>query len=160
MRVFVSFLSRFSFVRRLSGFSLASCLRPFLSRMRHICGADVRKTERRSPPRCFFFFSFFADRRGLVRRRRVVDRPPRTMLNRVLCPIEVFRFSSPCAALRCLTALPAQVLQHCSVQLFFTSTRPPSHTRPAASPSCPPTAAGGPTCPSGPSESSFHLGFA
>ncbi|XP_056908284.1 zinc finger CCHC domain-containing protein 14 isoform X2 [Takifugu flavidus] len=47
---------------------------------------------------------------------------------------------------RCLTALPGHVLQHASVQLFFTSTRPPSHSHPATLPSPPTTALGTPAC--------------
>ncbi|KAF0041522.1 hypothetical protein F2P81_007420 [Scophthalmus maximus] len=51
---------------------------------------------------------------------------------------------------RCPTALPGHVLQHHSVQLFFTSARPLSPTRRSSlppSPSSPPTAPVAPTCP-------------
>ncbi|KAK2841875.1 hypothetical protein Q5P01_012075 [Channa striata] len=51
---------------------------------------------------------------------------------------------------RCLTALPCHVLQHQSVQLFFTSTRPLSPNFPTSLtplPSSPPTAPVAPTCP-------------
>lgn len=56
---------------------------------------------------------------------------------------------SPCS---CLTALPCHVLQHHSVQLFFTSARPLSPNCPA-SPSSPPTAPEPQTCPFTPSSS-------
>ncbi|CAB1423001.1 unnamed protein product [Pleuronectes platessa] len=65
---------------------------------------------------------------------------------------------------RCLTALPGHVLQHHSVQLFFTSTRPLSPKCPSSlssssppSPSSPPTAPVAPTCPF---TSSSNLGCA
>ncbi|XP_068169375.1 zinc finger CCHC domain-containing protein 14 isoform X2 [Antennarius striatus] len=51
---------------------------------------------------------------------------------------------------RCVTALPCHVLQHHSVQLFFTSTRPLSPDCPASLPplpSSPPTAPVAPNCP-------------
>lgn len=69
-------------------------------------------------------------------------------------------FLSSCR-FRCLAALPAHVLQHCGVQLFFTSTRPPSHTHPATLPSSPTTAPGTSSCEfsSNSSESLFHLRF-
>lgn len=65
----------------------------------------------------------------------------------------------PLCCLRCLTGLPGHVLQHCSVQLFFTSTRPPSHSHPATL-AAPPTAAlGSPACgfSSNSSEFLFYL---
>ncbi|KAM7413965.1 hypothetical protein PAMA_018992 [Pampus argenteus] len=55
---------------------------------------------------------------------------------------------------RCLTALPCHVLQHHSVQLFFTSTRPLSPNCPSSLPplpSSPPTAPVAPSCPFTPS---------
>ncbi|XP_053174586.1 zinc finger CCHC domain-containing protein 14 [Scomber japonicus] len=57
---------------------------------------------------------------------------------------------------RCLTALPCHVLQHHSVQLFFTSTRPLSPNCPSSLlplPSSPPTAPVAPSCPFTPSSS-------
>ncbi|KAM4572723.1 zinc finger CCHC domain-containing protein 14 [Odontesthes bonariensis] len=48
---------------------------------------------------------------------------------------------------RCLTALPCHVLQHHSLQLFFTSTRPLSPSCPSSPPSLPASPAAS-TCPS------------
>ncbi|XP_054476053.1 zinc finger CCHC domain-containing protein 14 [Anoplopoma fimbria] len=52
---------------------------------------------------------------------------------------------------RCLTALPCHVLQHHSVQLFFTSTRP-------LSPNCPASLPTAPVSPTSPFTSSSNLG--
>ncbi|XP_030282739.1 zinc finger CCHC domain-containing protein 14 isoform X1 [Sparus aurata] len=59
---------------------------------------------------------------------------------------------------RCLTALPCHVLQHHSVQLFFTSTRPLSPNCPASLPPLPSSLPTAPVAPSCPFTSSSNLG--
>ncbi|XP_072242794.1 zinc finger CCHC domain-containing protein 14 [Leuresthes tenuis] len=63
---------------------------------------------------------------------------------------------------RCLTALPCHVLQHHSLQLFFTSTRPLSPSCPSSSPSSGPqqqsSLPGSPVVSTCPSSSSSNLG--
>lgn len=53
---------------------------------------------------------------------------------------------SVCPSTRCLTALPGHVLQHHTVQLFFTASRPRSPSIPPL-PSSPPAAPVTPPCP-------------
>lgn len=53
---------------------------------------------------------------------------------------------SVCPSARCLTALPGHVLQHHTVQLFFTASRPRSPSLPPL-PSSPPAAPVTPPCP-------------
>lgn len=59
---------------------------------------------------------------------------------------------------RCLTALPCHVLQHHSIQLFFTSTRPLSPNCPASLPPLPPSLPTAPVAPTCPITSSSNLG--